>query len=80
MTKQYVPTSKGPIRFDALRPGSFFRISSEYSRGIKHSTDQRIYQKAYDGFYSTLATDQNLGVVLMPGDTVIPLKIQHVRR
>ena len=76
--KQYVQTSKGPIRFDALRPGSFFRISSEYSRGIKHSDDQRMYRKAFDGFYSYLATDKNVGVVLFPGDTVIAFKQQHV--
>lgn len=76
--KQYVQTSKGPIRFDALRPGSFFRISSEYSRGIKHSNDSRMYQKAYDGFYSYVAGDKATGVVLMPGDTVIAFKQVHV--
>lgn len=75
--KQFVQTSKGPIRFDALFPGSFFRISSEYSRGIKHSTDNRLYRKAFDGFYAYLATDKNHGVVLMPGDTVIAFKQVH---
>lgn len=77
--KEFVQTSRGPIRFDALHPGSFFRISSEYSRGIKHSNDNRMYRKAHDGFYSYLATDRTVGVVLMPGDTVIAFKQQNVR-
>lgn len=70
---QYIPTARLPIRFDKLRPGSFFRIVSEPSRKIKKSSDQRIYRKAYDGFYSTVVgSDQ--GVVLYPGDSVEPLK------
>lgn len=76
--EKFVPTAQRAIRFDHLRPGSFFRIVSEPSRKIKESTDQRIYRKAYDGFYATVAGSQ-VGAVLYPGDTVMPLKKVQVK-
>lgn len=78
--QQYISTAKhGPIRYDTLRPGSFFRIVAEPSRKIKKSQDQRMYKKALDGFYSTLADDETHGVVLMPGDLVEPFKLVRIK-
>lgn len=75
--KCYVPTSKGPIRYQNLRPGSFFTIVAEPSRGIRQSTDTRVYQRAYDGFYS-FHTASPTPCVLMPNDLVQPLKLQQM--
>lgn len=79
-TKQYVPSSKYPLRFDRLHPGSHFYIVAEPSRGIRTSTDKRIYQKARDheGFYA-FHTTSPLACVLMPGDLVQPVKLESIR-
>jgi hypothetical protein len=72
---RYIPTSKDskPIRFENLRPGSYYRIFAEPSRGIRTSNDQRFYRKDFNGFFSiNLATGE--GVVLMPNDLVVPFR------
>lgn len=73
--KKYIETSKHPIRFDKLFPGSTFRIVAEPSRGIKESKDVRLYRKARDheGFYAS-TLDGKIPAVLMPYDQVMPLK------
>lgn len=65
--------SQKPIRFDHLHAGSLFRIVAEPSRNIAKSTDTRVYRKDLRGFFSTLATDENAGVVLFPYDKVMPV-------
>lgn len=69
----YVPTSKHPIRYERLRPGSYFRIEAEPSRGIRKSRDARIYWRSTNGFFSTHPVT-GVGVVLMPQDLVFPMK------
>jgi hypothetical protein len=72
---RYIPTSKEgkPIRFENLRPGSYYQIFAEPSRGIRASNDQRFYRKDFNGFFSiNLATGD--GVVLMPNDLVVPFR------
>ena len=61
------------MRFCNVRPGSYFMIEAEPSRGMRKVNDQRMYRKAFNGFYSTnIATDE--GVVLMPYDIVTPFR------
>ncbi len=62
-----------PMRFENLRPGSYFMIEAEPSRNIRKSRDQRMYRKAFDGFYSTQVSNGR-GVVLMPFDIVTPFR------
>jgi len=69
--QRFIPNSRNPIRFENLRPGSFFQIVAEPSRVIRKSNDARIYQKSLNGFYSEQATTQ-AGCVLMPQDIVSP--------
>ena len=65
--------SARPMRFENVRPGSYFMIEAEPSRGMRKVNDQRMYRKAFDGFYSTnIATGE--GVVLMPYDVVTPFR------
>ena len=62
-----------PIRLFRLEPGSTCTIFAEPSRGLRKVADQRMYRKAFDGFYSThIATGE--GVVLMPYDIVTPFR------
>lgn len=70
---RYEFSTKGPIRYENLRPGSFFSIFAEPSRRIRKSNDVRVYQRAYDGFYSTHPAT-GAGVVLFPQDLVRPMK------
>lgn len=83
--KQYINSSKVPLRFDRLREGSLFKIVAEPSRGIRTSKDQAVYKRAYidrgplseNGFYATnIATGQ--AAVLMPFDVVQPVKLVTV--
>ena len=78
--KKYVNSSKYPLRFDKVHPGSLFSIVSEPSRGIKTSTDTRIYRKARDheGFYAT-TLDGKTPAILMPYDQVQPLRVEYIR-
>lgn len=77
--QQFISTAKnGPIRYDKLHPGSYFRIVAEPSRKIKHSTDQRIYRKSLTGFFSVVAGTEQ-GAVLMPGDLVDPGKLVRTK-
>lgn len=70
---QFSNASAYPIPFDRLRPGSYFRITSEPSRNIKHVRDNRIYQRAYNGFYSENISGRT-GCVLLPNDLCMPLR------
>lgn len=76
--RTYRNSAKYPIRFDALHPGSLFRIEQERSRGLFKSTDKRIYAKARDGFYAEEVSTGN-GVCLMPGDIVMPVVLEKGR-
>ena len=74
----YRNSSKHPIRFDRLHPGSLFKIVAERERGIIRSNDQTIYQRARDGFYSEqLGTKK--GIVLLPEDLVMPVVREKAR-
>lgn len=74
VTTTYQPTSKRPLRYENLRPGSFFRIFAEPSRQIRKSNDMRIYRKAFDGFYSEHPVTKT-GCILMPQDLVVPMRL-----
>lgn len=73
VTLAYTATSKRPIRYENLRPGSYFRIVAEPSRRIRRSEDMRIYQRAYDGFFSEHPVTKE-GCILMPQDLVMPMR------
>lgn len=70
----YIPNGKGrPIRYENLRPRSYFMVFAEPSRGIKKANDARIYWRAAGGFFSVIpATGQ--AAILMPNDLVIPMR------
>lgn len=70
----YTPTSRRPIPYKELRPGSFFRIVAEPSRKIRKSQDMRIYQRAYNGFYSEHPVTKE-GCILYPQDLVMPMRV-----
>lgn len=72
VTEMYRNSSKYPIRFDRLNPGSYFKIDSERSRGMYKSTDDRLYQKSRDQFNAVRVSDQ-ASIVLMPEDMVMPM-------
>lgn len=76
--QQYSNASAYPIPFDRLRPGSYFRVAGEPSRGISRVRDNRIYQRAYNGFYSENISGR-AGCVLMPNDLVMPLRRSKVK-
>lgn len=66
-------SSKHPIRFDRLHPNSTFKIVDERSRpGTRRNSDDRLYRKAPDGFFSTRLSD-GAACVLMPEDLVMPM-------
>ena len=65
--------SRGPIRFENLWPGSYFRIVAEPSRGVYRSKDGRVYQRDLRFFYSTEVTNAEHSIVLMPQDLVMPM-------
>ena len=73
------PSSKYAIRFDALHPGSLFRIERERSRGMYKSDDFRVYRKARDGFYAE-EESTGRGCCLMPQDLVMPVVIVSQNR
>lgn len=68
----YRNSSKFPISFERLHPGSPFRIWSEPERGIRKSHDQAIYVKGRDGFYAERLSDK-AGCCLLPNDMVMPV-------
>lgn len=69
-------SSRHPIKFETLHPGSFFSIVSEPSRNLHKLRDARIYRKARDGFYAT-EIGSNSPAVLYPEDLVMP-KVREV--
>lgn len=71
--------SARPTRFENLWPGSFFRIVSEPSRGIRKSSDIRIFQKSLNGFYAE-HPESGTAACLMPQDIVQPMKRVSNRR
>lgn len=70
----YTPTARRPIPYKDLRPGSYFRIIAEPSRRIRRSQDMRIYQRAYNGFYSEHPVTKE-GCILYPQDLVMPMRV-----
>lgn len=76
-TETFVRTTKAPIPFDALHPGSLYVIHAERSRGHKFSRDNSIYQKARDGYYSTSRGDPQKAIVLYPEDLVWPMAVKR---
>lgn len=76
-TSTYVPAHKDarPIRYENLRPGSYFTIFAEPSRRIRRSTDKRVYWRVEEkaGFFS-MHPVTGQGVVLMPNDLVVPMR------
>ena len=77
--RKYVKSSKNPMRFDHIYPGSLFRIVAELSRGQKESKDERIYRRARDheGFWAHLEGNTNHAAILMPYDLVQPLIVDR---
>lgn len=73
MTIRYVPTAKRPMRYENIRPGSYFQIVAEPSRGIRRSNDERVYWRSTGGFFS-VHVDTGDGCVLHPQDIVMPLR------
>jgi hypothetical protein len=65
-------SSKYPIRFDRLHPGSYFRIVGEPSRNMPRVRDGRIYRKDRYGFFATNVSN-NEGCCLYPEDLVMPV-------
>lgn len=74
-TTNYVNSSKYPIPFDRLHPGSLFQISAEKSRGMRFSRDKRVYRKAtsHEGYYAYNIAN-NEAAVLYPEDLVQPIR------
>lgn len=66
-----------PIRFDRLRPGSYFMIFAEPSRGIRTSQDKRIYKKHDSGFCAQHVSSTT-PCCLWPNDLVIPYRLVRV--
>lgn len=74
----YRNSSKHPIRYDRLHPGSFFRIVAEPERGVYKSRDMSIYQKSKLGFFSE-NIHNNQPAVLYPSALVQPLVRERQR-
>lgn len=71
-TSTYRNSSKYPIRFDRLHPGSYFRIVGEPSRNLPRVRDGRIYRKDREGFFAVNVSN-NEGCCLYPEDLVMPV-------
>lgn len=71
-------SSKHPIRYDRLHPGSYFRIVAEPERGIYKSRDMSIYKKSKIGFYSESIHNQQ-AAILYPQALVQPLVMERQR-
>lgn len=74
----YRNSSKYSLRFDALHPGSMFRIEQERSRGMYKSDDARIYIKDREGFFAE-EVGTGIGCCLMPNDMVMPVVLVRKR-
>lgn len=75
--KKFENTTKFPLTFERLRPGSLFAIFQERSRGMRQNkTDKTIYRKAHEheGYFAYAADDVNKVACLMPEDLVSPVK------
>lgn len=73
MSTTFVANSARPLRRENLRPGSYFTIFAEPSRGIRKSSDQRVYRAATDGFYA-LNVETGDACILYPNDLVLPMR------
>ena len=76
---QFAPSNPNGrwVRYEHIKPGQYFRIAAEPSRGIRTSDDKRIYQRAYEGFYSFHVSSPAVAV-LLPQDLVIPYKLARM--
>jgi hypothetical protein len=71
----YTRTSRAPLPFGALHPGSMFTIHAEKSRGLMYSRDYTVYRKAREeeGFYAYADADYDKVACLYPEDLVWPI-------
>lgn len=69
-------SSKLPLRYERLHPGSTFKIVAEPSRGIRRVNDGQVYQRARDheGFFAT-NIETGAAIILYPQDIVQPVKV-----
>lgn len=76
---RFVRTTKGSIPFEALFPGSLFRIHAEVSRGLNYSRDNTIWRKAlsHEGFYAYDSANPSRCIVLYPEDRVVALRVSR---
>lgn len=74
---KFVRTSRLPMRFGSIHRGSLFRIHAEPSRGMKYSRDNTVYRLAqlHEGFYAYDIHNRDNACLLMPDDTVWPLRV-----
>lgn len=74
-TESFQHSTRGPIRFENLHPGSYFEIFAEPSRNIRRSNDKRVYRlaRSHEGFYATCVAT-GAAAILMPQDLVRPMK------
>lgn len=81
-SRKFVKTSKFPIRFDRLFPGSVFSIHAEVSRGFSFSRDHGIYRKAaeHEGFYAYDLFNPERAACLYPEDMVWPLREERNKK
>lgn len=84
-SRQFVPSKNkdgklNVIRYEHLRPGSYFQIFAEPSRGIRTSNDSRIYQKAQEreGWYSFHVASPT-SCILYPNDLVVPYRLVEMQ-
>ena len=71
--KTFARTSKAPMPFGNVHPGSLFTIHAERSRGLHFSRDLTVYAKARDGFYAYDSENPDLAACLYPEDLVWPV-------
>lgn len=70
-------TTRFPLTFERLHPGSLFAIFQERSRFMgRNTTDRTVYRKAqeHEGFFAYAMDDKDKVACLMPEDLVSPVK------
>lgn len=73
--KTFARTSKAPMPFGNVHPGSLFTIHAERSRGLHFSRDLTVYRKAKDseGFYAYDSENPERAACLYHEDLVWPV-------
>lgn len=76
--KQYVNSTRLPVKYGKLYPGSLFRIVAERKFAkTRRSNDRSIYRISEKGFYGTNVVTGE-GIVLDFDDIVQPVKLEKV--